>query len=355
MGVMNRFRPVARRAYRAAVTGLQRVQAALLPVAALGGLLSAAYYLLVSGAFWRENRAVASGLTAYRRELRRTGSTIYLLRRNIHRIEKGLIMKARREVFAVDYILAPVKAFAATAGNAEHGTVREADWMQGVLHEYFACVGDHPAIREARKVFAGIDERTKPAALGPFPAGRLRQGGVSYEQFHGLAASRKSVRWYLQRPVPREVIDKALVVAGLSPSACNRQPITFHVFDDRAAIGKVAGLASGAEGFVDNFPALVVVTGQLRAYFKEQDRHIIYIDGSLAAMSFIHALLAMGVASCVINWPDIARRERRMARQLGLASDERVVLLLSLGYPDPEGLVPFSQKKDLRELRRYNA
>ncbi len=355
MGVLSRFRPVARRLYGAAVTGWQRVQTALLPLATLSGLFSAAYYLFVSRSFWRENRAVAAGLTAYHREMRRTGSTIYLLRRNIHRIEKGLIMKARREVFAVDYIGATVKALAAFSGTAPQGTAREVDWMWGVLREYFSCVGDHPAIHEARRIFSGIGTRGAPAALGPFPAGRLAHSAVSYEQFHGLAASRKSVRWYLQRPVPREVIDKALAVAGLSPSACNRQPITFHVFDDREAIGRVAGLASGAEGFVENFPALVVVTGQLRAYFKEHDRHIIYIDGSLAAMAFIHALLTMGVASCVINWPDIARRERRMAAQLGLGSDERVVLLLSLGYPDPDGLVPCSQKKDLQELRRYNA
>jgi nitroreductase len=127
------------------------------------------------------------------------------------------------------------------------------------------------------------------------------------------------------------------------------------VFDHPAAIAQVAGLASGAEGFAQNFPALVVVTGQLRAYFKEQDRHIIYIDGSLAAMSFMHALLTMGVASCVINWPDIARRERRMAQLLHLAGDERVVLLMSIGYPDPEGLVPYSQKKNPQDMRSYNA
>lgn len=178
---------------------------------------------------------------------------------------------------------------------------------------------------------------------------------MTFEEFRQLARLRKSVRWYLQKPVPRELIDKAIGVAGLAPSACNRQPITFHVFDDSHAIARVSALAGGAEGFCENFPALVVVTGRLRAYFTENDRHIIYIDGSLAAMSFLHALLTMGVASCIINWPDVAQRDRRMSRLLALKPDERVILLISLGYPDPEGLVPFSQKKDPESMRIYNA
>jgi nitroreductase len=97
-----------------------------------------------------------------------------------------------------------------------------------------------------------------------------------------------------------------------------------------------------------------VLVGRLRAYFDPRDRHVIYIDASLAAMAFQFALEVQGVGSCCINWPDVRDREQKIGQLLGLAPDERVIMLISFGYPDPTGLVPYSQKKSLDELRRYN-
>ena len=43
-----------------------------------------------------------------------------------------------------------------------------------------------------------------------------------------------------------------------------------------------------------------------------------------------------------------------MVSLLNLEPDERVVLLIAVGYPDPEGMVATSRKKSLERLRRYN-
>ena len=110
----------------------------------------------------------------------------------------------------------------------------------------------------------------------------------------------------------------------------------------------------GTRGFHHQFPVFVVITGQLSAYPYARDRHVIYVDAALAAMSLQFALEVQGVSSCSINWPDVASKNRQMARAIGLGSDERVVMCLSAGYPDPEAEVPFSQKKPLEELRSYN-
>ena len=39
---------------------------------------------------------------------------------------------------------------------------------------------------------------------------------------------------------------------------------------------------------------------------------------------------------------------------LGLEPDERVIMLVALGDPDPEGLVTYSQKRPLDELRSFS-
>ncbi len=79
---------------------------------------------------------------------------------------------------------------------------------------------------------------------------------VNYEDLLKLAYRRRSVRWYLQKPVPRELIDRALAVATLSPSACNRQPFEFHIFDDPDVVKKVASIPMGTKGFSHNFPVI---------------------------------------------------------------------------------------------------
>jgi nitroreductase len=97
-----------------------------------------------------------------------------------------------------------------------------------------------------------------------------------------------------------------------------------------------------------------VIVGKQRNFFSERDRHLIYIDSSLAAMSFLFALEVQGISSCCVNWPDIAENETAMSDLLELAPDERPIMLVALGYPDPEGMVANSTKKALPQLRRYN-
>ncbi|SUE94955.1 Uncharacterised protein [Mycolicibacterium tokaiense] len=43
-----------------------------------------------------------------------------------------------------------------------------------------------------------------------------------------------------------------------------------------------------------------------------------------------------------------------MAKLLGLEPDERVIMLIAVGYADPEGLIPYSQKLALDRVRSYN-
>jgi nitroreductase len=177
---------------------------------------------------------------------------------------------------------------------------------------------------------------------------------VAYDDLLALAYRRRSVRWFLPTAVPRELIDRAITVADLSPSACNRQPFEYRVFDDPELIARVAAIPKGTRGFAHGFPAFVVLVGRMRAFFSERDRHLIYIDGALGAMALMLALESLGLSSCPINWADDAEQERDMTRTLGLAPDERVVMCLALGYPDPEAMVPYSAKKPLDRIRRYN-
>src|SRR5690606_1780617 len=148
--------------------------------------------------------------------------------------------------------------------------------------------------------------------------------------------------------------DKALLVARQSPSACNRLPYEFRIFDDPDMVRQVASIPFGAAGYGHQVPTIAVLVGRLNHYFSPRDRHVIYVDASLAAMSFMLALETLGLASSVINWPDFEPLEHKMQKTLRLDDDERVIMLLAIGYAGPEGLVAYSEKKPLEVVRRYN-
>jgi len=316
--------------------------------------LACAYYGARPDLFGREHRAVLAGKQRYRR-LHAEGSQRYLLRRNVHMLEKGLSMRPRRDTFALGYIEETVDCLLSVSTHTDGSCEvdRELQWANDVLDVYFEVAGGDGRIERARSRFScaprGVDDRS-PNGLSPYVRDLKRSAPVRYEDMLELAKRRRSVRWFQPRPVPRELILKATEVASLSPSACNRQPFEFRVFDDPESVKQVAEIPMGTRGWVHNIPTFVVIVGSLSAFFSERDRHLIYTDGCLAAMSFLLALETLGLSTCCVNWPDIAEREQRMAEVLGLAPDERPVMCIAVGFPDAGGLVPFSQKRAADQL-----
>jgi nitroreductase len=51
--------------------------------------------------------------------------------------------------------------------------------------------------------------------------------------------TRRSIRKYLDKPVPRDILDQVLKAAMYAPSACNQQPWQFVVLEDRKLLREV--------------------------------------------------------------------------------------------------------------------
>jgi nitroreductase len=262
-------------------------------------------------------------------------------------------MQPRRETFGAGYInmvLSRLKR------GLELGALGDETiaWARDVLDGYFdaTATSTDMSIAKARALYRRIDLSSAAPYCGPAlplpPA-----AAFDPEMIEALASHRRSVRWYDKRPVPREIVDRAVRVAMEAPTACNRVPYQIRIFDDPIDARRVASIAGGTTGYVQNLQAVAVIVGDLAAYGEERDRHLIYIDGSLAAMGLIYALESSGVASCCINWPDIKSSEEQMANLIGLAPYERVVMLVAFGYADPQGLAPASPKLALDEVRSY--
>lgn len=318
-------------------------------------------YFAFNPSFTREHHGVIYGKLRYFKMLKEVNANNFLLRRNIHRLEKGLISQPRRDIFALNYILETVESYVYLANkenekafdvDSDHGELK---WAHDVLEQYFKLSGEHMTISKALEHFRTVKQSSEnDKKFMPYQRDLQQDLPVSYESLLALSYRRRSVRWYLPKAVPRELIDKAIKVAVQSPSACNRLPFEFRVFDDPEMVSKVSAIPGGTLGFHHNFPAVIVVIGKLNAYYAEMDRHLIYIDASLAAMSLIFAFETLELSSCPINWPDVPEKEMEMRKMLALKPDERPIMLISVGYPDPNGMVPYSQKKELDQVRVYN-
>jgi nitroreductase len=308
--------------------------------------LASFFYFALSTKFDRETKAVLAGRRAYLKNLKEMKTSHTMLRRNSHRLEKGLIMQPRRPVFAEAYILETVQAYKRAAISG-FSSMEEAKWFTDVLYEYFSVVKDTPVIAKARALFfeALEYEASDGRKSVPYPFKDVPECDISFDSLHQLYTRRRSVRWFQDKDVPMELIEKAIGIATLAPSACNRQPYAFHVSSTREKAVQMAKCAGGSGGFAENLPCVIAIVGDLSAYPKERDRHVIYIDGSLASMQLMLALETLGLSTCSINWPDVESAERKMQKLLGLPDYERPIMLLAVGYAREDGGIPFSHKK----------
>jgi nitroreductase len=323
------------------------------------------FYHWFNSQFDREQRAVLAGKNAYDQNQGIGLQSSALLRRNTHRIEKGLSMSPRRAIFAQEYIVETADCFAQCI-DLSHLCSEELSWSHDVLSYYFKVVNHSDVVSDANRIFesAQVSYAAKYSATRdgmslsaqtpkiPYTKDQLIKSDITAAQFHSLCVQRRSVRWFTDEPVPNETLNQAITTAALAPSACNRQPFNFYVANEAELATQVATLAGGTVGFADNIPCTIVVVGDLSAYALERDRHLIYLDGALAAMQLMLALETLGLSTCPINWPDIEVPEKKMAKLLKLEAYQRPIMLIAVGYAKECGMIPYSQKKTIAVLRK---
>lgn len=317
--------------------------------------LSRFYFFCFERTFSRENRAVLVGRSKYYESTNGFFSSSPLLRRNIHRIEKGLIMEPRKPVFALDYIYETVQAYKSVV-NKQNFDKDEMLWAKDVLITYFKTVEDTAVIRHAKDYFYKEDEvelSCDEISRIPYQSQDRPSIPVSEDSLYQLFLRRRSVRWFQDKTIDIKKLETAVKMASLAPSACNRQPYKFYISAEKDRAASIAKFADGTVGWADNIQSIAVIVGDLSCYPHARDRHVIYIDSALAGMQFMLSLESMGLSSCPINWPDIEKNELALAQELSLEPYERPIIMIAIGYAKESGGIPFSQKKSSNNLIKW--
>jgi len=194
-------------------------------------------------------------------------------------------------------------------------------------------------------------------------------------EFTELMASRRSVRHFSERPVPRALVEQAVAAAATAPSGAHMQPWTFVLVGEPSAKRKIRVAAEieereNYEGgrlpaewrtaleplgtdwhkpFLETAPWLVVVFAQRYGFDAAGNRrHHYYVAESvgIACGLFIAALHNAGLAT-LTHTPSPMRF---LSRLLGRPENERPYILFPVGYPAADCAVPDLTRKPLSEV-----
>jgi len=195
--------------------------------------------------------------------------------------------------------------------------------------------------------------------------------------FYSEMRRRRSVREFLDQPVDRSIIENCLKAASTAPSGANQQPWRFVVVSDPVIKKKIRGTAEKIESefyskkatknwvkdlehlgtipskpFLETAPFLIIVFSQLYGHSPsgEKKKHY-YVSESvgIATGMLITGLHHAGLASLTYTPVNM----RFLNRILGRPSNEKPFMILVVGYPSENTLVPAIQKKSLEGIAEF--
>jgi len=295
-----------------------------------------------------EYRALLHGNKVYITTLKNRQNEYYL-KRQLHRIEKGLIQKDRKEIFGIGYILPAVEEFVNMVKfEGEHNAFLTYGYE--VFLNYFAVTqSDDSKYNAAKKLFKSLNY----SSTNKCSQYRYIKQNMDHSAFHKLVFSRKSIRHFSTEDVRKEILENAAKIASHAPSGCNRQPYRFLVVKKKKFVNKLAILPPGGGGDSFGAPILVFVIGDQSAFPNTSSSHEAYIDASLASMIFVLALESMGVSSCFMNWPHIYQLNKKAFKELELKPYEIIVTTIAVGYADKNVTYAISQRKEVDQILEY--
>jgi len=173
-----------------------------------------------------------------------------------------------------------------------------------------------------------------------------------------LIKKRRSVRSYLDKPIPKKDLAKCIEAARLAPSACNAQPWKFIIVDEPKLKNKVTEKAfSGIYSmnkFAGGASALVVVISEKQKFASAiagQFRGTKYylLDVGIACEHFILQAEELGIGSCWIGWFN----EKAIKKELNIPRQKKIDTVISLGYYRESEPRPKS-RKPTEEMSSFN-
>jgi nitroreductase len=211
-----------------------------------------------------------------------------------------------------------------------------------------------------------------PYDRAPLSEEEMRERASS---FFELMAQRRSLRTFDTAPVPRDLIETAVLTAGTAPSGAHQQPWTFVVVGDPETKRRIRLAAEEEERtnyldgrmpedwqeeisrlgtswqkpYLEDAPWIVVLFEQRYGVDEDGSRRKHYYvkeSAGIAAGVFITALHNMGLVTLTHTPSPMAF----LTKLLNRPANERPFILFPIGYPAADSVVPTLERKPLEDI-----
>lgn len=163
------------------------------------------------------------------------------------------------------------------------------------------------------------------------------------ETIINLLKKRRSIREYLNKPIPKDILEDIVDCGRLAPSANNSQPWHFLVVTKKEELEFISKKVTYGK-FIKNAAACIIV------FCEKSNRHHLE-DGAAATENMIIAAMSYGIGTC---WVAGYNRtyEEDLKEHFKIPKDLRMISIISMGYPAED---PHKQKKPLKEVLHWES
>lgn len=195
------------------------------------------------------------------------------------------------------------------------------------------------------------------------------------KDFYTLLNQRRTVRFISPKPVPREVIDNIIRTAGTAPSGAHTEPWTYVVVSDPEVKHQIRLIVEEEEEvnyrqrmgdkwvndlvkfrtnwikeYLDVAPYLVLIFKQTYGILPNGKKKVHYyneISVSISCGIFLAALQNVGLVTVTSTPLNCGPQLRSLLKR---PANEKLLLLLPIGYPASDATVPDLKRKPLDDF-----
>ncbi|EPQ19221.1 Iodotyrosine dehalogenase 1 [Myotis brandtii] len=195
------------------------------------------------------------------------------------------------------------------------------------------------------------------------------------QEFYELLNKRRSVRFISNEQVPVEVIENVIKTAGTAPSGAHTEPWTFVVVKDPDMKHQIREIIEEEEKinylkrmgqrwvtdlkklrtnwikeYLDTAPVLILIFKQVHGFTANGKKKVHYyneISVSIACGILLAALQNAGLVTVTTTPLNCGPRLRVL---LSRPTNEKLLMLLPVGYPSKEATVPDLKRKPLDQV-----
>lgn len=168
-----------------------------------------------------------------------------------------------------------------------------------------------------------------PAPLVAALAGQASEGeNPVLKNIH----QRKSVRHYLDQPVPREKIELLLKAGMAAPTAADRRPWAFVAVTDQAQLRALAAALPFGK-MLNQAGAAVAVCGLPKKSLAGKESEYWIQDCSAASENILLAAESLGLGAVWLGVHPVADRVAAVRKALGIPAEAVPLNVISIGVP----------------------